>query len=69
MNCPTCGRGIAWNDTFPERPFCSDRCRLVDLGAWLNGERAIPGEPALEPGHPEQGLERPSPFPFPEDPH
>ena len=30
----------------PFRPFCSERCRLIDLGAWLSEERAIPGEPA-----------------------
>jgi uncharacterized protein len=44
--CPTCGRPIAWTDQFPYRPFCSDRCRLVDLGAWLSGDRAISGDPA-----------------------
>ena len=27
------------------RPFCSERCRLVDLSKWLGGEHAIPGEP------------------------
>ena len=48
MKCPTCSRPILWNADFPQRPFCSDRCRLIDLGAWLNGERAIPGEPADE---------------------
>ncbi|HWW19900.1 MAG TPA: DNA gyrase inhibitor YacG [Steroidobacteraceae bacterium] len=44
--CPTCGRAIEWSDQFPHRPFCSDRCRLVDLGGWLSGERAIPGDSA-----------------------
>ena len=46
MNCPTCGRAILWTADFPERPFCNERCRLIDLGAWLSGDRAIPGEPA-----------------------
>jgi uncharacterized protein len=45
VKCPTCGRPILWNADFPERPFCSERCRLIDLGAWLSGDRAIPGEP------------------------
>jgi endogenous inhibitor of DNA gyrase (YacG/DUF329 family) len=31
-------------DTAPFRPFCSERCRLIDLGAWLSEQRAIPGE-------------------------
>lgn len=48
MKCPTCARPILWNADFPERPFCSERCRLIDLGAWLSGERAIPGEPVDE---------------------
>lgn len=48
MKCPTCSRPILWNADFPQRPFCSDRCRLIDLGAWLNGERAIAGEPVDE---------------------
>ncbi len=29
------------------RPFCSERCKLIDLGKWLGGEHAIPGEPVL----------------------
>lgn len=28
----------------PHRPFCSERCRLVDLGAWLDERYAIPGD-------------------------
>lgn len=48
MKCPTCSRPILWTADFPERPFCSERCRLIDLGAWLNGDHAIPGEPVDE---------------------
>jgi endogenous inhibitor of DNA gyrase (YacG/DUF329 family) len=48
VKCPTCSRPILWNADFPQRPFCSDRCRLIDLGAWLNGERSIAGDPADE---------------------
>jgi endogenous inhibitor of DNA gyrase (YacG/DUF329 family) len=42
--CPTCKRDIEWNEQFPWRPFCSERCKMVDLGAWLSEARAIPGE-------------------------
>ncbi len=54
--CPTCGRPVEWSSRNRWRPFCSERCRLIDLGAWLDGSRSIPGEPAdgeLEPdsGH------------------
>jgi hypothetical protein len=45
VKCPTCRREIDWADS-PFRPFCSDRCRLIDLGAWLSEQRAIPGETA-----------------------
>jgi len=31
----------------PWRPFCSERCRLLDLGAWLFERHAIPGEQAV----------------------
>jgi endogenous inhibitor of DNA gyrase (YacG/DUF329 family) len=42
VRCPTCKREIAWSEEFPHRPFCSDRCRLIDLGAWLSEKHAIP---------------------------
>jgi hypothetical protein len=43
--CPTCRREIEWLASNPWRPFCSERCKLVDLGAWLSEQHAIPGEP------------------------
>ena len=45
VKCPTCRREIDWSQS-PYRPFCSERCRLIDLGAWLTEKHAIPGEPA-----------------------
>jgi uncharacterized protein len=45
IKCPTCRRELPW-DAAPHRPFCSERCRLIDLGAWLSEQRAIPGEAA-----------------------
>jgi endogenous inhibitor of DNA gyrase (YacG/DUF329 family) len=47
--CPTCAREIQWSEAFPYRPFCSERCKLIDLGAWLSESRGIPGDaPAAE---------------------
>jgi len=46
FSCPTCGRPIEWTEAFPFRPFCSERCRLIDLGDWLTEKHAIAGEPA-----------------------
>ena len=43
MKCPTCGKSIEWKDN-PSRPFCCERCQLVDLGRWVEGEYRVPGE-------------------------
>ena len=48
LRCPTCRREIVWSDEFPWRPFCSERCKLVDLGAWLSEAHTIPGDPIDE---------------------
>jgi hypothetical protein len=43
VNCPTCQRELEWQSA-RSRPFCSERCRLIDLGAWLAEQHAIPGD-------------------------
>jgi len=48
IKCPTCKREIEW-ERASFRPFCSERCRLVDLGAWFSGQHAIPGESSTTP--------------------
>lgn len=49
VQCPQCGAEVVWADSEKTRPFCSERCRLVDLGAWLDEKYVIPGEPANVP--------------------
>jgi uncharacterized protein len=44
VSCPTCRRPVEWTEASPWRPFCSERCKLIDLGAWGSGNRAIPDE-------------------------
>lgn len=44
VSCPTCQRPVEWSDDSPFRPFCSERCRLIDLGEWISGKHVIPGE-------------------------
>ena len=44
MKCPICGKPVEWKDN-PFRPFCSERCKLVDLGRWVNDEYSVPGQP------------------------
>ena len=46
--CVYC-RQRAAEDRF--RPFCSERCRMVDLGRWLNGNYQVAGEPASGTDH------------------
>jgi endogenous inhibitor of DNA gyrase (YacG/DUF329 family) len=41
--CPTCRATVEWSQDSPWRPFCSERCKLIDLGAWVSEQRAIPG--------------------------
>ncbi len=43
VKCPTCSKETAWEDN-PHRPFCSERCRLIDLGQWLEERYRISGE-------------------------
>jgi uncharacterized protein len=50
--CPTCRREVLADESkpLPEHfPFCSRRCRLLDLGKWADGEYRIPGKPAPTP--------------------
>jgi endogenous inhibitor of DNA gyrase (YacG/DUF329 family) len=58
VRCPTCQRAIEWAQA-PDRPFCSERCRLIDLGSWLTERNALPGETATLETEPtaEQPLE------------
>lgn len=56
VKCPTCGKSVRWVTEECWRPFCSERCRMIDLGAWADGSHAIPGESAeftLPPPHDE----------------
>jgi endogenous inhibitor of DNA gyrase (YacG/DUF329 family) len=46
---------VEWSLASPFRPFCSERCKLIDLGAWMNGQRAIAGEELPVPSESEDG--------------
>ncbi|WP_229381860.1 DNA gyrase inhibitor YacG [Spiribacter sp. 2438] len=45
VSCPNCGAEVPWTDASEYRPFCSKRCRLIDLGQWFEESHRIPGEP------------------------
>ena len=44
VRCPTCRQLARWSGN-PYRPFCSERCKVRDLGNWASGRYRIPGEP------------------------
>jgi uncharacterized protein len=39
--CPTCGKEMEWDPKNRFRPFCSERCKLIDLGKWANEEYRV----------------------------
>ncbi|MFO0911079.1 MAG: DNA gyrase inhibitor YacG [Isosphaeraceae bacterium] len=61
--CPICGKSYKLDTltSLPTFPFCSERCRLVDLGRWIDGAYVIPGPDPSKPTGDE-------PDPNPEEP-
>ena len=49
ITCPTCGKEKTWNANNPSRPFCCERCKLIDLGAWADEEHRIESEEPFSP--------------------
>ncbi len=43
VKCPTCGRAVKWDEQQKFRPFCSERCKMIDLGAWASDAYTIAG--------------------------
>lgn len=43
IKCPICKKSVEYKDN-EFRPFCSERCKLLDLGAWVDGEYSLPSE-------------------------
>jgi endogenous inhibitor of DNA gyrase (YacG/DUF329 family) len=41
VTCPHCAKEILWDTANPFRPFCSERCKMVDLGKWANEEYRV----------------------------
>ncbi len=44
VNCPQCNESIEYSFSKTFRPFCSERCRMIDLGQWANEGYKIPVE-------------------------
>lgn len=41
VQCPICKKSAIWSKENAHRPFCSARCKLIDLGEWANEQRRI----------------------------
>jgi len=48
VTCPTCATAVKWTSGNAYRPFCSERCKLIDLGAWADEQHSIPGDSVEE---------------------
>ena len=55
VKCPTCGKDVEWSAAQKWRPFCCERCHLIDLGEWASEGHRIPGEEII----PEEQLDKP----------
>lgn len=53
--CPICKNTTTWEEN-PWRPFCSERCKLIDLGRWVSEEYMIAGEKKEEKNEKKEGL-------------
>ena len=47
ISCPLCGKTATWEEN-PWRPFCSERCKLIDLGKWASEQYRVEGEQERE---------------------
>ncbi|MGO9013667.1 MAG: DNA gyrase inhibitor YacG [Dissulfurispiraceae bacterium] len=43
VRCPICKKKTTWEEN-PYKPFCSERCKMIDLGKWASDEYKVPGE-------------------------
>lgn len=56
VDCPTCRRKVEWKEENKFRPFCSERCKQIDLGAWAEEKYTIPAVNPAEDGDDESPL-------------
>lgn len=42
VSCPHCGKSVEWTPASRYRPFCSERCKLIDFGAWAAEKYRVP---------------------------
>jgi len=50
VKCPTCGAAVKWLPENRYRPFCSERCKQIDLGAWASEDYRVPSSAPPDSG-------------------
>lgn len=61
LRCPICRKIVLASD--PEFPFCSERCRLIDLGKWASGGYVIStplNDPEIDDSYPDPNVKKPN---------
>ncbi len=53
VKCPQCGLLIFYSKENKNRPFCSDRCKILDLGAWASEKFRVPTQEHADFAHPD----------------
>lgn len=48
VKCPICQENVEWNSESKFKPFCSERCKMIDLGDWASEKHAIPVKPEFD---------------------
>ncbi|HVN89498.1 MAG TPA: DNA gyrase inhibitor YacG [Candidatus Binataceae bacterium] len=59
MRCPVCKQPTDNSKTNPHRPFCSERCQMVDLGMWAGEQYRVEGGPVEDREHPDDQPKKP----------
>ena len=49
VKCPTCQKPVVWSAVECFKPFCSERCKMIDLGDWATEAHKIAGPPLIDP--------------------
>ncbi|MFZ0887981.1 MAG: DNA gyrase inhibitor YacG [Candidatus Binataceae bacterium] len=58
MRCPNCRKPVELSRSNPFRPFCSQRCRQIDLGLWAGEQYRVAGGRIGEREHPDDGKKK-----------
>ena len=54
VSCPSCAKPVVWGPQNRFRPFCSARCKLIDLGQWATEQYRVPDEARKDGAEPDE---------------